>query len=165
MLLLRGSYSVAVQLEGAEPMVEFSRLKLNACPVVPLNVRLAFWPGERFPLVGTCVTGPVAPTAGTVSVPVKSEALLTQKVSPLLAIPLTVTTTCPVVAPLGTGTVIEPPAHFVGVAVIPLNVTVLVFCLAAKLFPLIVTGVPTVPWSGVRVLITGAGTVNGTALL
>ena len=45
---------------------------------------------------------------------------------PLLATPLTVTTTLPVVAPVGTGAVILVALQLVGVAAVPLKVTVLV---------------------------------------
>ncbi len=45
---------------------------------------------------------------------------------PLLAKPPTVTTTLPVVAPDGTEATIEVALQLVGVAVVPLNVTVLV---------------------------------------
>jgi hypothetical protein len=44
---------------------------------------------------------------------------------PLLAAPLTVTTTFPVVAPVGTGALIELDPQLLGVAVVPLNFTVL----------------------------------------
>ena len=44
----------------------------------------------------------------------------------LLASPPTVTTTFPVVAPVGTGTTIVVALQFVGVAVVPLKVRVLV---------------------------------------
>lgn len=47
------------------------------------------------------------------------------KVTPLLATPLTVTTTFPLVAPLGTGTAMLVALQLVGVAAVPLNVTVL----------------------------------------
>jgi len=46
--------------------------------------------------------------------------------TPLLATPLTVTTTFPVVAPVGTGALIEVELQLLGVAVVPLNFTVLV---------------------------------------
>jgi len=46
--------------------------------------------------------------------------------TPLLACPFTVTTTLPVVAPAGTGATIEVALQLVGVAVVPLNLTVLV---------------------------------------
>ena len=51
---------------------------------------------------------------------------ITVKPTPLLANPPTMTTTLPVVAPLGTGTTMPAALQLVGVAVIPLNVTVLV---------------------------------------
>jgi hypothetical protein len=50
----------------------------------------------------------------------------TVKDAPLLGTPPTVTTTLPVVAPAGTGTVMLVADHAVGDADVPLNVTVLV---------------------------------------
>jgi len=50
----------------------------------------------------------------------------TANATPLLASPPTVTTTGPVVAPEGTGTAMLAVLQFVGEAVVPLNVTVLV---------------------------------------
>jgi hypothetical protein len=46
--------------------------------------------------------------------------------TPLLPTPLTVTTTFPVVAPLGTEAAMEVALQLVAVALVPLNVTVLV---------------------------------------
>jgi hypothetical protein len=51
---------------------------------------------------------------------------VTVNATPLLATPPTVTTTFPVVAPVGTGTVILVALQLVGLPVVPLNVTVLV---------------------------------------
>src|SRR5690242_1300891 len=51
--------------------------------------------------------------------------LVTVKGTPLLATPPTVTTTLPVKAPFGTGTVMLEAPQLVGVAVTPLKVTVL----------------------------------------
>ena len=51
---------------------------------------------------------------------------VTVKVTPLLACPLTVTTTGPVVAAAGTGAAMLVALQLLGVAVVPLNVTVLV---------------------------------------
>src|SRR4051812_45222916 len=80
--------------------------------------------------------------------------------SALLARPPTVTTTLPVDAPAGTGTVMLVVAHVVGVAAVPLNVTVLVPLLAPKLLPLIVTAVATGPFDGDRLVsVDGAVTV------
>jgi hypothetical protein len=78
------------------------------------------------------------------------------KVTPLLATPPTVTTTLPVVAPLGTGTTILVALQLVGTAVIPLNLTVLVPCVAPKFVPAIVTEAPTSPDVGFRLVILGA---------
>jgi hypothetical protein len=72
-------------------------------------------------------------------------AAVTVKFTPLLATPPTVTTTFPVVAPLGAGTVMLVALQAVGVPAVPLNVTVLVPCVAPKFVPVIVTAVPTDP--------------------
>ncbi len=50
---------------------------------------------------------------------------VTVKVMPLLDLPPTVTTTAPVVAPVGTGATMLVPLQLVGVAAVPLKVTVL----------------------------------------
>src|SRR5438067_7139254 len=85
---------------------------------------------------------------------------------PLLASPPTVTTTLPVVAPDGTGTTMLVADQLVGVAVVPLNVTVLVPCVAPKLVPAIVTAVATGPLVGERlVTVGGTVTVNDMPLL
>ena len=80
------------------------------------------------------------------------------KTTPLLAWPATVTITGPVVAPEGAGTTILLLLQDVGVAETPLNVTVLVPCVASKFAPVMVTDVPAGPAVGVRVLIVGVGT-------
>src|SRR5580765_2608556 len=91
----------------------------------------------------------------------------TVNVWPLLATPLTVTTTPPVVAPTGTGTTMPVADQDVGVAIVPLNVTVLVPLVDPKFDPAIVTEVPTGPLAGVRLVTAGAVpvTVNVFALL
>jgi hypothetical protein len=71
--------------------------------------------------------------------------VVTVKLTPLLATPPTVTTTFPVVAPLGTGTAMLVPLQLVGVPAAPLNVTVLAPCIVPKFAPAIVTAVPTGP--------------------
>src|SRR6266849_886571 len=78
------------------------------------------------------------------------------KLTPLLARPLTVTTTFPVVAPDGTGTMIDVAVQLVGVAVVPLNVTVLVPCDDPKFVPVIVTDAPTAPDVGDKLVMLGA---------
>jgi hypothetical protein len=83
---------------------------------------------------------------------------------PLLATPLAVTTTLPVVAPVGTGATIEVALQLVGVAVVPLNLTVP--WLEPKFVPVIVTDVPTAPDVGERLVMLGAATtVNADPLL
>ncbi len=70
----------------------------------------------------------------------------------MLACPLTVTTTFPVVAPLGTGTTIDVALQLVGVAVVPLNVTVLVPWVEPNVVPVMVTEVLVGPEVGDRLL-------------
>jgi hypothetical protein len=86
---------------------------------------------------------------------------------PLLTTPPTVTTTFPVVAPVGTVATIEVEPQFVTVvAVVPLNVTVLVPCVEPKFVPVIVTDAPTPPDAGDRLVMFGVGsTVKLTPLL
>ena len=74
------------------------------------------------------------------------------------------TTTFPVVAPVGTGTTILDAPQPVGVAVVPLNVTVLVPCVAPNVVPEIVTEDVTAPEVGERLVIYGT-TVKPTPLL
>jgi hypothetical protein len=90
----------------------------------------------------------------------------TVKVTPLLFTPPALTTTLPVVAPLGTGATIDVALQLLGVAVVPLNFTVLVPCVAPKFVPVIVTDAPTAPVVGEILLMLGAGTtVRVTPLL
>jgi len=91
----------------------------------------------------------------------------TEKFTPLLAIPPTVTTTFPVVAPVGTGTPMLVSPQPVGVAEVPLKVTVLVPWCGPKFVPAIVTNVPTEPEVGFKLVMFGGGivTVKSTPLL
>src|SRR5208283_251550 len=73
----------------------------------------------------------------------------------LLATPPTVSTTFPVVAPVGTGATMLVAFQLVGVAAIPLNLTVLVPCVAPKFAPVIVTDAPTNPEVGFRLVMLG----------
>lgn len=96
----------------------------------------------------------------------RDVSVATVKVEPALATPPTVTTTFPVVAPLGTGTTMLVALQVVGVAAVPLNVIVLEPCVAPKLVPVIVTDAPAPPDVGFRLVIVGVGiTVNCTPLL
>lgn len=81
--------------------------------------------------------------------------MVTVKATPLLGKPPTVTTTFPVVAPLGTMTIIEVGDQFVGDAAVPLKVTVLVPGEGPKFVPVIETVVPAGPDVGLNVLIFG----------
>ena len=88
--------------------------------------------------------------------------------TPLLACVPTVTTTFPVVAPVGTFTTMLVLLQLVYVVTaVPLNVTALLPCVAPKFVPVIVTAVPTAPELGFRLVIPGAGvdTVKATPLL
>jgi hypothetical protein len=66
-----------------------------------------------------------------------------------------VTTTFPVVAPLGTGTAMLVALQLVGEPATPLNVTVLVPCVVPKFVPVITTDVPIGPDVGFRLVIVG----------
>jgi hypothetical protein len=79
----------------------------------------------------------------------------TTKFGPLLACVPTVTITFPVVVPTGTVVTMLVALQTVGTAVVPLNVSVLVPCVAPKFVPVIVTVAPTAPKAGVSRLITG----------
>jgi hypothetical protein len=73
----------------------------------------------------------------------------------LLATPPTVTTTFPVVAPLGTGTTILVAVQLVGVAAVLLNVTVLLPWAAPKPVPVMVTEILTAPETGDKLVMLG----------
>jgi len=138
--------------------------QLVGVAAVPLNVTVLepLFPRKPVPLIVTAV--PIGPLDGDRLVSVGPVA--TVKVSALLATPPTVTTTLPVVAPAGTGTLMLVADHAVGVAAVPLKVTVLVPWVAPKLLPLIVTAVATAPLDGDRLVSVGDGmTVNVSALL
>src|SRR5260370_16323214 len=79
------------------------------------------------------------------------------KLVALLATPPTVTTTFPVVAVVGTGTVMLVVVHAVGVPPVPLNVTVLEPCGEPNPVPVIVAEVPATPFVGERFVIAGPG--------
>ena len=79
----------------------------------------------------------------------------TVKFTPLLAAPFTMTTTFPVVAPVGTNVAMLVAPQLVTVAVVPLNFTVLVPCGDPKFVPVIVTAVPTGPDVGERLVMLG----------
>src|SRR5207249_10423836 len=88
------------------------------------------------------------------------DGTVTVKLAPLLATPPTVTTTFPVVRSLGTGATMLVAAQLVGVAAVPLNLIVLVPCVAPKFVPAIVTDVPMIPDVGFRPVTLGPGLVT-----
>src|SRR5207302_5302836 len=82
----------------------------------------------------------------------------TVQLPPSLPTAPSVTRAFPAVAPVGTGATMLVALQLVGVAAVPLNVTVLVPCVAPKLAPVIVTGVPRTPDVGLRlVMLAGEG--------
>jgi hypothetical protein len=104
------------------------------------------------PVIVTAV--PTGPLVGETLV--RLGGIVTVYGSALLARPPTVTTTLPVVAPVGTGTAMLVADQLVGVAAVPLNVTVLLPCVAPKFVPVIVTAAPTGPLVGDRLVSVGA---------
>lgn len=79
----------------------------------------------------------------------------TAKLTPLLAKPPTVTTTFPVDAPAGTTTMMVVAVQFMGVAMVPLKVTVLDPWVEPKFRPEMVTEVPTAPEAGLMLVMLG----------
>jgi hypothetical protein len=108
------------------------------------------------PVIVTVV--PISPDVGF-KLAMLGAGVVTVKLTPLLATPPTVTTTFPVVVPAGTGATMLVALQLVGVAVVPLNFTVLVPWVAPKFAPAIVTGVPTTPDVGFKLVMFGGGGV------
>src|SRR2546426_1172743 len=130
-------------------------LQLVGVATAPLKLTvLVPWADPKLvPVIVTCV--PTGPEAGFRLVMLGVG--MTAKVTLLLATPPTVTTTLPDVAPAGTGTEMLVALQLVGVAVVPLNLTVLVPCEAPKLDPVMVTELPTGPDVGFRLAMFGTG--------
>lgn len=118
-------------------------LQLVGVPAMPLNVtELEPWLDPKFvPEMVTEVA--IFPELGLI--PEMLGAGTTVKVTPLLWMPPTVTTTGPVVAPDGTGTMMLVELQFETGASVPLNVTVLVLWVEPKLVPVMVIETPTAP--------------------
>jgi hypothetical protein len=143
---------VAVQLP-----IEVAAVPLNFTVLVPCVV-------PKF--VPVIVTGaPTAPVVGDKLVMLGAATTVNEE--PLLATPLTVTTTLPVVALVGTVATIDvAPQLVIVVAVVVLNFTELVPWVVPKFVPVIVTDAPTAPDVGDRLVMLGVGsTVNATPLL
>jgi hypothetical protein len=98
----------------------------------------------------------IATTGGVVS------GVVTVKATPLLGTPGSVSTTLPVVAPLGTGTTTRVALQLVGVPAVPLNATVPT--VVPKFVPVMITDVPTTPDTGLRPVIFGVTTAPAPGL-
>jgi hypothetical protein len=132
----------------ADQVVGVAVVPLNVTVLVPLD-------DPKFePVIVTAV--PTAPLTGERLVMLGAVLVATVNARALLATPPTVTTTFPVVAPAGTGTAMLVAAQVVGVAVVPLNMTVLVPLVEPKFEPVIITAVPTAPLTGERLAMLGA---------
>ncbi|HTC92494.1 MAG TPA: hypothetical protein VK699_03455 [Terriglobales bacterium] len=124
-------------------------LQLVIAPVVPLNVTPPCAAPKFVPVI--VMEESETPELGD------SPAIpgSTVNVVPTLDCPLTVTTTGPEVAPIGTWVVIEVGLQAEGVEAIPLKATVLLPCALPKLVPVITTAVPIAAPDGVILLIVG----------
>lgn len=141
-------------------------LQLIGVATVPLNLMVLVPWGEPNPDPVTLIVVFAGPEFGDKLLIL--GAAVRVKVTPALDWPPTVTTTGPVVAPVGTGVTILVLLQLVGAAAVPLNVTVLLPWVAPKFDPVIVIDVPTLPESGERLLTEGTGgggTVKATPLL
>ena len=146
---------------GTTIVVEF---QLDGVAATPLSVTVLV-PCVEPKFIPVMVTDVVAgPAVGLMLVIPGPD--VTVKTIELADTPPTVTTTIPVDAPVGTVTTMAAEDQLVGDAGVPLNVTVLVPCIAPRFEPAIVTDAPTGPIGGLRLVITGAKeTMKGTALL
>jgi hypothetical protein len=123
-------------LGTATPMLVGPQLLAGGASV-PLNF-IVLVPSDAPKFAPVIVTEvPTGPEAGLRPVMFGAEAVVVATVNaiPLLALPPTVTTTFPVVAPAGTGAAMVVALQLVGDAAVPLNVTVLVPCDAPKFAP------------------------------
>src|SRR5260221_7393283 len=135
-------------------------LQLVGVATVPLNLTaLLSCVAPKFaPVIVT--EAPASPDVGFRLVMLGAGAAEIVKFTPLLARPPTVTTTFPVVAPVGTGTTMLVALQLVGVAAVPLNLTVLLPCVAPKFAPVIVTEAPATPDVGFRFAMLGTETAE-----
>jgi hypothetical protein len=141
--------------DGTKVMMLVS-LQLATAALVPFSEIVLLPCVDPKPMPATTTSVPTTPDVGdTLVIPSPST---TVKLMPLLATPDADTTTFPVVASNGTVTAMLEALQLVGVASVPLKLTVPVPCVAPKFVPVIVTEVPTTPEVTERLLITGAGT-------
>jgi hypothetical protein len=146
--------------EGTTAVIDVGLQLVIEVAGVPPKVTVLL-PCDEPKLVPVIVTAePTAPEVGFRLLMVGDE-LLTVHETPLLAVPLTVTITLPVVAPVGTCAVIDAALQLViVVAAVPLKVTVLAPCVVPKFAPVIVTESPTLPNVVFRLVMEGDGTVT-----
>jgi len=146
---------------GTCAVIEVLAQVLIAAAVVPLKLTKPWVVPKFAPVIVT--PAPTPPEVG--DRPAILGAGITVKVIPLLVIPLAVTVTGPVVAAVGTCTVIEVSAQVLTVvAAAPLKLTEP--WVVPKFVPAIVTAMPTPAEVGDRLLMFGGGiTVNVTPLL
>ena len=138
--------------EGTCAVIEVLVQVLIVVAATPLKLTAPFVVPKLVPVIVTAV--PAGPKAGD-SLEMAGGGI-TVNVTPLLATPLTVTVTGPVVAPVGTCTAMELGVQLViVVAAVPLNFTVPP---VPKYDPLIVTAVPTPPEFGERLVTCGGAT-------
>jgi len=149
---------------GTVTLIEVA-LQLVTVAVVPLNFTVPVPCVEPKFVPVTVTAAPTAPDVGDKLVRLGADTTVNE--TPLLAVPLTVTTTLPVVAPVGTVATIDVALQLpMVVTAVPLNLTVLVPWVEPKFVPVIVTDAPTAPEVGERLVILGAATtVNDTPLL
>lgn len=139
-------------------------LQLVGVATIPPKVTVLL-PCDAPKFVPVMVTdAPAKPEFGLIPV-ILGPGLVTVNVMPLLAIPPTVTTTLPVVAPVGTGTAMTVGLQLVGDPLNPLKVTVPVACVIPKFVPVIVTDVPAGPDAGLRLETVGGRVTVNTKLL
>jgi hypothetical protein len=142
---------IGATIEVAVQFVGTAAVPLNVTVLVPCVVP------KFVPVMVTAV--PDAPEFGD-KLPIVGEGK-TVNGAPVLVRPSTVTTTFPVVAPAGTGVVMVEVLQPVGMATVPLNVTVLFPCKDPKLEPVMVTNAPVAPEVGDKPAIDGVvRTVN-----
>jgi len=149
-----------VALGGTGAVIELALQLIGVTPL-PLKVTtpVPWLLPKPVPLLTT--SAPTVPDVGDRPVIIG----ITVKLTALLGTPATAITTLPVVATVGAGTTMDPGLHLVGVAMVPLNVTVLAPCDDPKFVPVIVTTVPTDPDVGDSVAMLGVGSTVNTAVL
>jgi hypothetical protein len=156
---------LAVNVKEYVPPVPAAGVPLSAPVPFPLSAKVT--PLGSVPVsVSAGVGDPVVVTVNVAAAPIANVVLLalvitgaaaavTVKLAPLLATPLTVTTTLPVVAPVGTVVAMVVEFQLDAVAAVPLKVTVLLPCEEPKFAPVMVTCVPAGPEVVERLVIAG----------